>query len=100
MPGRCDKCFPDAPAFCGANRNILQVRFIARQPPGNGYSLRIICVHSAGSGIDHAWQFVGIGGFKLGKAPVFKQNFCQGVIQGKPLQNIFVGGRRSAWCFF
>ena len=47
-----------------------------------------------------AWELVGISGFKLGKAAVIEQDFCQGIIQRKLLQHIFVRGRHTAGRFF
>ncbi len=100
MPRRCDKCFANATAFGCTHGDILQVGFIAGEPPGHRYRLRIIGMHPPGSGIHHAWQLVGIGRLKLGKAAVIEQDFWQRIIQGKPLQHFFVGGRRAARCFF
>ncbi len=93
------KRFADTPAFGGANRDILQVRIVRRQPSGNGNRLCIIGMHATGFRIDHLRQFVGVGRFQLGQAAVIEQHLWQRIIFRQFLQHFFIGRRRSGWRF-
>jgi hypothetical protein len=96
---RRDEGFPDAAALGGADRDVLQVGIVAREPPGHGYRLSVGGVHPPGRRVDHSRQLVGVGGFQLGKAAILQDQFRQRVIEGKLLEHVLVGGGRAAGRF-
>ena len=49
---RRDEGLADAPAFGRADRDVLQVRILRRQPAGRGHRLVIAGVHAAGARVD------------------------------------------------
>ena len=91
---RRNKGFADAAAFGGAHGNVLQIRIVRGQAPGDRHRLRVVGMHAAGGLVDHLRQLVGIGRLQLGHAAVFQQHFRQRVILGQLLQHFFVG----RWC--
>ena len=80
----------DAATFRGANRNVLQVRVVAREPTGHRDSLRVVRVHPSGPGVHHARQLVGVGGFQFGQAPILEYQLGQRMIQREFLQHVFI----------
>jgi hypothetical protein len=52
MAGLGDKGAANAPAFLGADRNILQIGVIRREPPGRGHRERVGGVHPRGLAVD------------------------------------------------
>ena len=96
MPRRRDEGLAHAPPFGRADRNVLQVRLVARQPPGHRHRLRVSRVHAAGGRVDHLRQLVGVGALQLREAAVLEQLGRQRVVGGQLLQHVFVGGRRAA----
>ncbi len=100
VPRRRNKRLANAPAFGGADRDVLQIGVAGTQPPRHRHGLVKAGVHAAGSRVEHAAQLVGIGGFQLGQAAMFQQHFGQRKILGQFLQHIFIGGRRAFRRFF
>ena len=50
---RRDEGLADAPAFGRADRDVLQVGVVARQPPRHRHRLRVVRVHAAGARMRH-----------------------------------------------
>ncbi|CAM3254884.1 hypothetical protein SPAN111604_13365 [Sphingomonas antarctica] len=66
-----DERLADAAAILGADRDVLQIGVVRRQPPGLRPDQRITGVHPPRLGIDLLLQRVGIGRLELGQfAPV------------------------------
>jgi hypothetical protein len=82
--------------FGGADRDVLQVRVVARQPPGHRDGLRIGRVDAAGLRVHHQRQLVGVGALQLREAAVLEQLARQRVVGGELLQHVLVGRRRAA----
>ena len=96
----CAERTAHAAALFGADRDVLQVRVVAGQPPGNRHGLCVIGVHAAGGGQNHFGQFVGIGRFEFGQAAVLQNQFGQWKIVRQFFQHAFIGGIAAAGGFF
>ena len=74
-----------------SDRDILQIRVVARQPPGNRHGLGIVGVHTPGTRVGELCQFVGVGALEFGQAPVFQNLGRQGEVFGQFFQHFLVG---------
>ena len=88
---RRDERLADAPAFLGADRDVLQVRIGRRQPPGRRDRLVVAGVHAAGARIDDLRQLLGVGRAQLRQAAVIEDQARQLVLVGDRLQRLLVG---------
>ncbi len=93
---RRDEGFADAAAFRGAHRYVLQVRIVARQPPGHRHRLRVVGMHAARRRVHHLRQLVGVRGLEFCQPAVLEYQLRQRMIEREFLQDIFVGGRLAA----
>ena len=90
---------PHATALGRADGDVLQIGFVARQPPGDGNGLRIVRVHAAGARVGQLGQLVGVGALELGQAAVLQQLGRQRVVQRQFFQHLFVGAARAGGGF-
>ena len=72
MPGLGDKGAADAAAFLGADRDVLQVGVVRREPPGRRHRERVGGVHAPAVAVDLLGERVGIGRFELGQLAPFE----------------------------
>ena len=92
---RRDEGLADAPALFGADRDVLQVRVGAGEPPGDRHGLGIVGVHAPRGRVDRARQLVGVGALQLGHAAVVEDQLRQRVVERQLFQHLLVGGRRA-----
>ena len=79
MPRLGDEGVADAAAFLGADRDVLQIGIVRRQPPGRGDRLRVAGVHAPGVRIDlvrpahrHRWTSASATAANPGCAPAVR----------------------------
>src|SRR5262249_23683142 len=94
--GGSDERFANAPAFLSADRNVLQIRFARRQPPGHRDGLSVTRVHAACGRGDPCWQLVAISRLPFRQAALPEQRLWQRIVEREFLQDFFVGGWRPA----
>ncbi len=92
---RRDEGLAYAPAFLGADRNVLQVRIGGRQSPGGGRGLVVMGMNPPGVFADFFGQAVGVGALELRKPAMFQDQRRQRVLGGQLLQHV-LGRRRLA----
>lgn len=69
--------------FGGADGDVLQVGLVAGQAPGDGHGLGVVGVDAACARVGQLGEFVGVGAFEFGQAPVLQDFGRQGVVFGE-----------------
>ena len=101
VAGRRDEGAADLAAVLGANRNVLQVRLVRRQPARGGRGQRVGRVHAMGLRMDIFRQRVGIGRFQFRDLPPFQNllrkfvallgEFVEDLRRGRPRAGLGLG---------
>ena len=92
VAGLGDEGVADLAAELGADRDVLQVRVVRRQPPGLRAGQAEAGVDAARFRIDHRLQRVGVGRAKLGQlAPVEHEPRAFDALGREPLELVHVG---------
>ncbi len=93
MPGGRDEGLADAAPFRRADRDVLQVGILRRQPPGGGHRLVVAGVHAARLRIDLLGQLVRVGRLELREAAVFENQLRQPIRFSQLFEHVL--GRRG-----
>ena len=93
MARRGNKSGADLTPVFGANWNVLQVRIVGRQPPGEHRRLAVGSMDPPGTGVDVGGERIGIGAHQLGQlAPVDNGAGEWHALQRQVFEHIGAGG--------
>ena len=97
---RRDKSLAHFASLGRADRNVLQIRIVARQPAGDRHGLRVMRMNSASQRLRELSKFVGVGAFEFGQRTVLQNLLGQRIVVRQFLQHFFIGAAGTGGGFF